>query len=161
MWAGSHQARLEHGELRAVCRFLKLQTRSLGYAALTSTVGCSRVASQSRGESNRESSVALVRRRQKRRVHGRARRFVAARRCRIGTNQTARRRGHDSETQICRAGTPRQWERPEMKSALRYSKASGTEKAKIERLIRRGWKPGFRIGDFLGGKRRKGVGRHE
>jgi hypothetical protein len=48
-----------------------------------------------------------------------------------------------------------------MKSANRWSKASGTEKAKIARLIRRGWKPGFRIGDFLGGKRQKGVGRHE
>ena len=47
------------------------------------------------------------------------------------------------------------------KSALRFSKASGTEKAKIRRLIARGWKPGFRVGDFLGGKRRKGVGRSE
>jgi hypothetical protein len=48
-----------------------------------------------------------------------------------------------------------------MKSFRRFSAASGTEKAKIRRLIARGWKPGFRVGDFIGGKKRKGVGRHE
>lgn len=47
-----------------------------------------------------------------------------------------------------------------MKSALRFSKASGTERAKIEKLIRRGWQPGKRIGDVLRNKR-KGVGRYE
>jgi hypothetical protein len=31
------------------------------------------------------------------------------------------------------------------KSALRFSKASGTERAKIEKLIRRGWRPGFLV----------------
>ena len=45
-----------------------------------------------------------------------------------------------------------------MKSAMRFSKASGTERAKIEKLIRRGWQPGKRIGDVLK-NRRKGVGR--
>jgi hypothetical protein len=48
-----------------------------------------------------------------------------------------------------------------MKSAIRGSRASGTEKAKIEKLIRRGWKPGFRIGDFLGGKKKKASWAHE
>jgi hypothetical protein len=44
---------------------------------------------------------------------------------------------------------------------LRFSKASGSTRHKIALVIQRGWKPGFRIGDFLGGKRRKGVGRDE
>lgn len=47
-----------------------------------------------------------------------------------------------------------------MKSARRFSKASGTERAKIEKLIRRGWQPGKRIGGVLS-NRRKGVGRCE
>jgi hypothetical protein len=47
-----------------------------------------------------------------------------------------------------------------MKSPYRSSKASGTEKAKIDKLIRRGWQPGKRIGDILS-NRRKGVGRYE
>jgi hypothetical protein len=47
-----------------------------------------------------------------------------------------------------------------MKSALRFSKASGTERAKIKKLIRRGWRPGKRIGDILS-NRWKGVGHSE
>ena len=47
-----------------------------------------------------------------------------------------------------------------MKSHLRFSKASGTERAKIKKLIRRGWEPGKRIGDFAS-KKSKGVGRDE
>jgi hypothetical protein len=51
-----------------------------------------------------------------------------------------------------------------MKSFLRKSAASGTERAKIEKLVRRGWQPGIKIGDLLAGSRRnrrKGVGRDE
>jgi hypothetical protein len=47
-----------------------------------------------------------------------------------------------------------------MKSNMRFSKASGTERVKVEKLIRRGWQPGKRIGDVLRNKR-KGVGRDE
>jgi len=47
-----------------------------------------------------------------------------------------------------------------MKSSRRFSKASGTERAKVEKLIRRGWEPGKRIGEVLR-NRRKGVGRCE
>ena len=36
-----------------------------------------------------------------------------------------------------------------MKSAMKFSKASGTERAKVEKLIRRGWRPGCRVSDFL------------
>ena len=45
-----------------------------------------------------------------------------------------------------------------MKSHLRFSKASGSERAKIQRLVRRGWRPGIRIGDFLS-RKWKGVAR--
>jgi hypothetical protein len=42
------------------------------------------------------------------------------------------------------------------KSYLRRTRASGSDKIKIERAIRRGWQPGKRIGDVLG-RRKKGV----
>jgi hypothetical protein len=47
-----------------------------------------------------------------------------------------------------------------MKSHIRWSKASGSDKRKVEKLLRRGWEPGKRIGDFAG-KKSKGVGRDE
>jgi hypothetical protein len=51
---------------------------------------------------------------------------------------------------------------PLMKSYLRKSSASGTDRAKIEKLVRRGWQPGLKIGDVLSNrKRRKGVARDE
>lgn len=39
-----------------------------------------------------------------------------------------------------------------MKSYLRKSAASGTDQAKIEKLIARGWRPGLTIGEVLGRK---------
>ena len=46
------------------------------------------------------------------------------------------------------------------KTFLRRSKASGTDRAKVERLLKRGWHPGKRIGNYLS-NRQKGVGRDE
>jgi hypothetical protein len=50
-----------------------------------------------------------------------------------------------------------------MKSFLRKSKASGTARRKIEKLIRAGWEPGVKIGDALSRRRQRktGVGRNE
>jgi hypothetical protein len=49
-----------------------------------------------------------------------------------------------------------------MKSSRRFSAATGTEKAKIRKLIQRGWVPGLKIGDILSNrKRRKGVAQDE
>jgi len=49
-----------------------------------------------------------------------------------------------------------------MKNFLRKSAASGTDRAKIEKLVRRGWQPGIKIGDVLSNRRRrKGVARDE
>jgi hypothetical protein len=45
-----------------------------------------------------------------------------------------------------------------MKSFLRKSAASGSDRAKIEKLVRRGWQPGIKIGDVLGNRRRKQKG---
>lgn len=42
-----------------------------------------------------------------------------------------------------------------MKSYLRRSKATGTELHKINVAMRRGWQPGCRTGDYLGGRRRR------
>jgi hypothetical protein len=36
-----------------------------------------------------------------------------------------------------------------MKSPLRGSRADGSTKAKVDLLIRRGWRPGLRISDVL------------
>lgn len=36
-----------------------------------------------------------------------------------------------------------------MKSALRWSRASGSARQKIELAIRRGWRPGLKISDVL------------
>ena len=49
-----------------------------------------------------------------------------------------------------------------VKSFIRKSAASGTDRAKIEKLVRRGWQPGLKIGDVLSNrKRRKGVAQDE
>ena len=36
-----------------------------------------------------------------------------------------------------------------MKTGLRFSRASGSAHAKVEKAIRRGWQPGLRVRDFL------------
>jgi hypothetical protein len=36
-----------------------------------------------------------------------------------------------------------------MKSALRFSKASGSTRRKVETVIQRGWHPGLKISDVL------------
>jgi hypothetical protein len=36
-----------------------------------------------------------------------------------------------------------------MKSALRFSKASGSTRRKVELIIQRGWRPGLKISDVL------------
>lgn len=41
-----------------------------------------------------------------------------------------------------------------MKSALRFSKASGSTRRLVERAIRAGWRPGLRVRDVLSKKRR-------
>jgi hypothetical protein len=48
-----------------------------------------------------------------------------------------------------------------MKTFLRKSAASGTERAKIRKLIRRGWHPGLKIGDVLSGRRKRNGGTNE
>ena len=48
-----------------------------------------------------------------------------------------------------------------MKTYLRKSAASGTERAKISKLIRRGWHPGLKIGDVLSSRRRAKGGAYE
>jgi hypothetical protein len=45
-----------------------------------------------------------------------------------------------------------------VKSALRFSRASGSTRRKVEAAIRHGWQPGVRFGDVLS-RKRKGVGR--
>lgn len=47
------------------------------------------------------------------------------------------------------------------KSFLRISKASGTDRSKVDKLIRRGWRPGIKIGDLLSRKRNRKEGRLE
>jgi hypothetical protein len=42
-----------------------------------------------------------------------------------------------------------------MKSTLRYSKASGSTKRLVERVIQRGWQPGDQPGWFLGSRKRQ------
>lgn len=41
-----------------------------------------------------------------------------------------------------------------MKSHIRRSKASGSDKARVELAIRRGWKPGYPVSDFIRRARR-------
>ena len=48
-----------------------------------------------------------------------------------------------------------------MKSTRRFSKASGTDRAKVEKLIRRGWEPGKAIGKVLSRSNRRGGQAHE
>ena len=36
-----------------------------------------------------------------------------------------------------------------MKTALRFKRASGSARAKIETALRRGWQPGDKVRDFL------------
>lgn len=42
------------------------------------------------------------------------------------------------------------------KSWIRASRASGSDKRKVEKLIRRGWQPGVAIGQILESPKRKG-----
>jgi hypothetical protein len=42
-----------------------------------------------------------------------------------------------------------------VKSFLRKSAASGTDRAKVEKLVRRGWMPGIKIGGVLSNRRKK------
>jgi hypothetical protein len=42
-----------------------------------------------------------------------------------------------------------------MKSYLRGSKASGTDRAKVALLLRRGWEPGLAIGKALSRRKRR------
>jgi len=39
-----------------------------------------------------------------------------------------------------------------MKSYLRFSRASGSTRQRVELAIRRGWRPGLKIGDLLSRK---------
>jgi hypothetical protein len=42
-----------------------------------------------------------------------------------------------------------------MKSALRFSKASGSTRRKVETVIQRGWRPGMKICEVLNRRQRQ------
>ena len=47
-----------------------------------------------------------------------------------------------------------------MKSAIRFSRASGSTRRLVEKLIARGWFPGAKTADLLKPKRRHAAGGH-